>query len=191
VKSILLVLLLAIAAPTFACSCRFDDRTLEQRLDDAPRVVRVQVITAALVAESAVDAATFPSLRAERVVYRLRALEVIKGRDAALPRLRGLAGDGGGDCTERLTVGEDLLLFAGVDDRDLQFNFCSLPFARLGRSAERPLDLPAVRAYVRDRIRLHDCDNLPLGIVSPEALVACRTHWSETTRRQRQAAVRR
>ena len=175
-----LLIALASPAPALACSCRLDGRTLEGRIDDAVRVVRVRVVAAELVGERPEQfVSTFES--GERIAYKLRALESLKGGDAALPVLLGLAGTGGGDCTERLSIGQEVLLFVEGETQQLDFSFCARPYATLEGSAELDLRLPAAREFIRDRTPIHECENI-LTLSPPEQATACRKRRADLQR---------
>lgn len=176
----LLFLLIALASPALACSCRLDGRTLEERIDDAVRVVRVRVVAAELVGERPEHfVSTFES--GERIAYKLRALESLKGGDAALPVLLGLAGTGGGDCTERLSIGQEVLLFVEGPAQQLDFSFCAQPYATLEGFAELDLRLHAARDFIRDRSPIHECENI-LTLSPPELAIACRKRRADLQR---------
>ena len=144
-----------------ACSCSFDQRTLERRIDDAERVLLVRVVAAALEGERPGEADLEAAFENERVAYRLRSEETLKGGEGEPPRLQGLAGFGGGDCTEHLPVGARLILFVEPGDEELGFNLCGRPFEQIILFPEVDLRLPAARAYIRDRTPIDDCENAP------------------------------
>ena len=147
--------------PAFACSCRFDDRTLEERIDDADRVLRVRVVGADLVGElPQPDASRYDRFRSERISYRLRSVETVKGARAAPPKLLGQAGEGSGDCTIWLPIGAEILLFVERGEVDIHFNYCSQPYVAVEPVPEIDLRLQAVREFVAERTPIHACDNL-------------------------------
>lgn len=155
---ILALLLFLGAGPAMACSCGADDRTLEQRIDDAERVVRVRVVAAELVGEQPPGATIYDRWDSERIAYRLRAIEAFKGNGGELPPLLGLAGTGGGDCTVRLEIGVELLLFVGPrEKKGVIFSSCLQPYEPLGES---DLLLDSARRFAHDRTPIHVCDNL-------------------------------
>ena len=185
-KNILFFLLVLCAMPAMACSCEQDVRTLEERIDDADRVVRVRVVAAELVDDPGPTAETYERWRQARITYRLRSIEPLKGDGDAMPSLVGQAGVGGGDCTERLEVGSELILFIGRGQQEIGFNHCHQPYEPLRWYDGSTLLLESVRQFVRDRTPIHDCDNLRL---SPwERKEECDARQEDWTRRRREEA---
>lgn len=182
---ILALLLFLCAAPAMACSCLPDDRTLEQRIDDAERVLRVRIVAAELVGEQGPDATVYDRWSSEKIAYRLRTIETLKGSGDEPPRLLGLAGTGGGDCTVRLDVGVELLLFVGPGETELGFSNCDQPYEPLGWSGESSLLLDSARRFANDRSPIHICDNQRSSAWERED--ECSARQEEWNRRREQA----
>ena len=185
-RTLFFALLLLAAGPAMACSCLMDDRTLEQRIDEADRVVVVRVVAAELKSDLGPEATHRERWGAETIEYRLQLVETMKGGGGALPRLSGLAGTGGGDCTVRLGIGEDLLLFVPAGEGELRFSLCNQPYERLDRFGRSALMLQSVREFVRDRTSIHDCENLVRG-TSDESAIDCDARREEWMRQRREA----
>lgn len=183
-KTILGLLLFLCAVPAMACSCLPDDRTLEQRMDDAERVVRVRIVAAELVNEQTSDATDFDRWSSEQIAYRLRAVEALKGSGDELPRLLGLAGTGGGDCTVRLPIGIELILFIGAGETEIGFSNCSQPYEPLEWFDGSGLLLDSVRKFAQDRTPIHACDNLRSA--AWERKEECSARQDEWMQRQRE-----
>ena len=188
-KILLFLLLAAFATPVFACSCQFDNRTVEERVDAADRVLRVRIVGAALTGEPARPEATrYDRFESERIVYRLRNVETLKGNDAVPPELVGQAGEGGGDCTVRLEVGAELILFVDGPEDQLAFNYCHQPFEGVEAVPEADLRLQAIREFVRARTLIHDCENL--RSISPERSSDCAARRSSAFEAWRSKGMR-
>jgi hypothetical protein len=183
-KTILCFLLVLCATPALACSCLPDGRTLEQRVDEAERVVRVRVVAAELVGDPGPTAEAHGRWEQERISYRLRAIETLKGVDQPLPELLGLAGTGGGDCTVRLEIGRDLILFIGAGEQEISFSQCSQPYEPLPWYEDSTLLLESVRQYARDRTPIHACDNLRSS--AWERAAECEARQEDWSRRREQ-----
>jgi hypothetical protein len=188
-KTLLFMLLAAVSTPVFACSCRFDDRTLEQRVDAAERVLRVRIVGAELTGEiTRPDATRYDKFLSERIAYRLRTVETLKGSDSVPPQLLGQAGDGGGDCTVRLPVGAEIILFVEASERQMSFNYCNQPYEGVEDVPEIDLRLLAIRDFVSERAPIHACENL--RSITPERKGECDARrsaaldaWRSTDRR--------
>jgi hypothetical protein len=180
-KTILWFLLVLCASPALACSCLPDERTLEQRVDDAERVVRVRIVAAELTGDPGPTAEAYERWEQERIAYRLSPVESLKGADQPLPRLVGLAGTGGGDCTVRLEIGRDLILFIGAGEQEISFSQCSQPYEALPWYEDSTLLLDSVRRFARDRTPIHACDNLRSA--AWERSAECEARQEEWSRR--------